>query len=169
MTYHSEKLTELGMRVLSNPPLCMVDSILRHPVINPGVSDDYSEGRTVDLPHIPGIEHWLVVDGIGRPVALLSGQFLSPCHLLFHGALMPSARKNGYGPRAANALLDRAAEDHPRLRKLSTMTPAYNRPALHLLARCGMKREGVIRRAHLRHGELHDLILTGKEVNDHGD
>lgn len=159
----------IGGMIDSHPHLAVVDSILRHPAINPGVSDDLSEGRVWPLIDIPGVRHWVYIDGdSGRAVGLLSGQLLSATHMLFHGALMPEARRGGRGPQITRDTLAQAARDIPSLRKLSTLTPAYNRPALHLLARCGLKREGVIRRAHLRHGELHDLILTGLEVNGNG-
>ncbi len=45
--------------------------------------------------------------------------------------------------------------------KIVCMVPEYNKPMRECLKRCGLKREGVVKGAFLRHMKIHDLYIYG--------
>lgn len=46
-------------------------------------------------------------------------------------------------------------------RKFTTMVPGFNRPAVFFARRCGMKKEGTLKKAYLKDGTLWDIELFG--------
>lgn len=82
-----------------------------------------------------------------------------------HSNVLPSER----GPQAiklTTAVREWMFNNTP-CRKIVTHVPSYNRPALALAIRSGMKREGVNRLSFLKRGNLYDQIILGlcKEVD----
>lgn len=150
--------------IAHNPPTAAIEFILMDPAVHSAVVDDHTAHVPLSVSYCAHTHFWVATEG-RRPAALMSGQLLSASLMVIHGLVLPGYRKGGRGVQIGRAMIERAAEDLPAISHISTITPAYHRQALHFMARCGMQREGLIPRAHLRHGTLWDLVVSGKEVN----
>lgn len=53
--------------------------------------------------------------------------------------------------------------DNTQFTKMIGMIPSFNRPAQMMACAAGMHREGLIKKAFLKDGLMHDLIIYGKE------
>ena len=71
--------------------------------------------------------------------------------------LLPSARNKGIGA-ALTRVLAKHLFDTSEVFRVEASTDVANEPAQRTLERAGFTREGVIRSAQLRGGELHDLV-----------
>lgn len=70
-----------------------------------------------------------------------------------------------WGEREQNKALGKAAIqwiwDNTEFKKIVTTVPVMYKQVLAYTQRIGMKREGVMRKGHLKNGELHDMYYMG--------
>ena len=62
--------------------------------------------------------------------------------------------------------------EHTKAKKFTTMVPGFNRAAILFARRCGMKKEGVIKKGYIKDGKLWDIDIYGatdEEVLNKGD
>jgi RimJ/RimL family protein N-acetyltransferase len=76
-----------------------------------------------------------------------------------HWSLLPCAWGRRTVPATTGAIAWMFA--HSPARRIIGAIPAYNRLAIKLARRVGMREFGVNPRAFQKHGELHDLVLLG--------
>jgi hypothetical protein len=146
--------------------MALVRSILTHPKLYPHLADDASP-RPEDFEPIdhPAILYLLVSRG-GIPLGVFMLIPQNAATLEVHTALLPSA----WGSAAIEAT-KRGTEwvwENTAFSRVVTNVPAYNRLALRLAERSGMKRFGINERSFLKNGQLYDQIMLGisrPEVN----
>lgn len=138
-----------------------IHSVLRHPDVFHPSCDDFC-GGPLDLDFGPVLSSRPDIGCIGAYAAgQLIGLFVliarSPILWEVHTGILPEHRA-AHGAAAARALIH-FLFSQTSCRKLITLVPEFNRPALVYAMRAGLRKEGVLTASFLKGGVLHDQTL----------
>ena len=137
----------------------LIKKIVTHPRVYPAVSDDFSPPASEWEP-IKHQDAWYVIARDGEDVLGLWALFPdSRICWKVHTCLLPKS----YGERARVAVRGFSAwvwANTPCLRVI-TDVPDYNRLAMNFALEAGLTEFGVNRKAYMKNGKLHDLVMLG--------
>ena len=139
--------------------MVLVEAILRHPKCWPNVSDD----RTPEDWHpqdLPGLYWALAIQG-EQPIGVFGLNSENGVMAQAHIAMLPEGR--GKVAKAATEAFFRWVWAETPFQKVMGMIARRNSPARSLVCQAGMNRQGLLPRAFLKNGKLHDLMVYGIE------
>lgn len=137
----------------------LIKSIVTHPSVYSGISDDGSPPAEQWNPkEYPLVQFVIARDGNEILGLWALAPQTSACWEV-HTCLLP----NAYGKRAHQAVME--FEDwvwnNTKAMRVVTDVPEYNRVALRFSLNAGLKQFGLNPKAYMKNGKLHDVIMLG--------
>jgi RimJ/RimL family protein N-acetyltransferase len=142
----------------------LINQIARHPDVFAGSADDgVTDSASVDMSAAPML--YLLARCAGEVAGFFALQFHNSVMAEIHTCLLPHCR-GAAAELIAKRVVDWIFSNTP-CRKLTTMVPACNRPALFFAMRAGLRKEGLITESFLKGGVLHDQTILGLSKGAH--
>lgn len=143
----------------------LVRRVMTHPAVYPQIADDGCPPASEYRPSEHPAYLYLLVRRGADVLGLFAFTMQNAVTVEVHTCLLPAARARlESGARISTAAARGAAAwiwANTRAQRIVTSVPAFNRLALRLAERAGMKRYGVNEKSFQKHGILHDQILLG--------
>ena len=141
-----------------------IKSIVSHNDIYPFISDDYSPLATDYEPIIDDSIYWLLIKNSGVLCGLFMIHQSNGITCEVHTCVLPEHRGSKTILYTKNLFDWVFSSTH--FKKIITHVPSFNRAALLLAEKSGMKREGINRLSFLKTGQIYDQFLLGKTYQE---
>lgn len=139
----------------------LIKRVLTVPALWNVITEDNSVAREDYEPLITDDMYYLLIARGKEVIGMFVVHPLTATVCVGHANILPKY----WGEREQNAAIGKAAIqwvwDNTEFHKIVTTVPVIYKHVLAYTQRIGMKREGMMRKSHLKRGELHDQYYMG--------